>query len=37
MPSALCLYWTISQTLSIIQMWHIQRTTAKEQAAALAK
>ena len=37
MPSALCLYWTVSQALSIIQMWHIQRTTAKEQAAALAK
>ena len=37
MPSALCLYWTVSQALSIVQMWHIQRTTAKEQAAALAK
>ena len=37
MPSALCLYWTVSQALSIIQMWHIQRTTAKEQTAALAK
>ncbi len=29
MPSALCLYWTVSQALSILQMWHIQRTTAK--------
>ncbi len=27
MPSALCLYWTVSQVLSILQMWHIQRTT----------
>ena len=27
MPSALCLYWTVSQALSILQMWHIQRTT----------
>ncbi len=32
MPSALCLYWTASQVLSIIQMWQIQRQTAKEQA-----
>ena len=28
MPSALCLYWTVSQALSILQMWHIQRTAA---------
>ncbi len=27
MPSALCLYWTVSQVLSIAQMWHIQRST----------
>ena len=27
MPSALCLYWTVSQGLSILQMWHIQCTT----------
>ena len=29
MPSALCLYWTVSQVLSIVQMWHIQKTTAQ--------
>jgi YidC/Oxa1 family membrane protein insertase len=28
MPSALCLYWTISQVLSIAQMWYIHKTTA---------
>lgn len=33
MPSALCLYWTVSQALSILQMWHIQRTTARETQA----
>lgn len=31
MPSALCLYWTVSQALSILQMWHIQRTTRAAQ------
>ena len=36
MPSALCLYWTVSQLLSIVQMWHIQRATAKETAPAKA-
>lgn len=34
MPSALCLYWTVSQVLSILQMWQIQRSTAREQALA---
>lgn len=33
MPSALCLYWTVSQALSILQMWHIQRTTAAQATA----
>lgn len=33
MPSALCLYWTVSQALSILQMWHIQRSTAREAKA----
>ena len=28
MPSALCLYWTVSQVLSIVQMWYIHKTTA---------
>lgn len=28
MPSALCLYWTVSQVLSIVQMWMIHRQTA---------
>lgn len=37
MPSALCLYWTVSQGLSILQMWQIQRSTAREQALAAAK
>ena len=36
MPSALCLYWTVSQALSILQMWHIQRVTAKERQLAKA-
>ena len=27
--SALSLYWTVSQALSILQMWHIKRTAAK--------
>ncbi len=26
MASALCLYWTVSQALSIVQMWWIRRT-----------
>ncbi len=30
MPSALCLYWTVSQALSILQMWHIQRTATPQ-------
>lgn len=30
-PSALSLYWTLSQVLSIWQMWLIRRKTAKEQ------
>ncbi len=30
MPSALCLYWTVSQVLSIVQMWTLQR---KKQAS----
>ena len=34
MPSALCLYWTVSQILSIIQMWHIQKTTAQTPSVA---
>ncbi|MEG1788301.1 MAG: membrane protein insertase YidC [Kiritimatiellia bacterium] len=34
MPSALCLYWTVSQVLSIFQMWQIQRSTARQQAKA---
>ena len=29
MPSALCLYWTVSQALSIIQMIYIQRTATR--------
>ncbi len=32
MASALCLYWTMSQLLSILQTWQIQRQTAKSQA-----
>ncbi len=32
MASALCLYWTMSQGLSILQTWQIQRQTAKSQA-----
>ena len=34
MPSALCLYWTVSQVLSIIQMWMIHRQTAVQTAHA---
>ena len=30
-PAALSLYWTLSQVLSIWQMWLIRRKTAKEQ------
>jgi YidC/Oxa1 family membrane protein insertase len=29
-PSALSLYWTVSQILSIVQMWLIRRSTAKK-------
>jgi YidC/Oxa1 family membrane protein insertase len=29
-PSALSLYWTVSQILSIVQMWLIRRATAKK-------
>ncbi len=36
MASALCLYWTASQLLSILQMWMIQRKTKKEQALVKA-
>lgn len=35
MPSALCLYWTVSQALSILQMWHIQHSTAREAKATV--
>lgn len=34
MASALCLYWTVSQVLSIAQTWWIQRSAAKEAALA---
>jgi YidC/Oxa1 family membrane protein insertase len=34
MPSALCLYWTVSQVLSIAQMWYIHKTTATTPANA---
>lgn len=30
-PSALSLYWTISQVLAIVQMWMIRRATAKKE------
>ena len=33
-PSALSLYWTLSQAVSIVQMWMIRRATAAKQAAA---
>ncbi len=32
MASALCLYWTMSQILSILQTWHIHRQAAKTTA-----
>ena len=32
-PSALSLYWFLSNLFSIVQMWLIRRSTAKEQAA----
>ena len=32
-PSALSLYWTLSQVLSIVQMWLIRRSTAKQSPA----
>mgnify|MGYP002520855794 CR=1 FL=1 len=32
MASALCLYWTVSQGLSILQMWLIRRSTARAEA-----
>ena len=35
-PSALSLYWTVSQVLSIVQMWLIRRASAKNAAAAPA-
>jgi membrane protein insertase Oxa1/YidC/SpoIIIJ len=31
-PSALSLYWFLSNLFSIVQMWCIRRKTAKEQA-----
>ena len=34
MPSALLLYWTVSQTLSILQLLHIQRKQAADAAIA---
>ncbi len=34
MASALCLYWTVSQALSIVQMWLIQRSAKAEAARA---
>lgn len=34
MASALCLYWTVSQVLSIAQMWLIQRSAKAEAARA---
>lgn len=33
MPSALCLYWTVSQVLSIVQMLYIQKTTTTSSVA----
>ena len=36
MASALCLYWTVSQVLSIVQTWLIHRSAAKSEAAAKA-
>ena len=35
-PSALSLYWFLSNLFSIVQMWLIRRSTAKEQAAKAA-
>ena len=32
--SALSLYWTVSQGLSILQMWMIRRSVAKKEAEA---
>ena len=32
-PSALSLYWTVSQVLSIVQMWMIRRASAKANPA----
>ncbi len=32
-PSALSLYWTLSQVVSIVQMWMIRRATAAKRAA----
>jgi YidC/Oxa1 family membrane protein insertase len=29
-PAALSLYWTVSQILSIVQMWLIRRSTQKK-------
>lgn len=34
MASALCLYWTVSQALSIVQMWLIQRSAKAEASRA---
>ena len=34
-PSALSLYWTVSQVLSIVQMWMIRRASAKNAAPAV--
>ncbi len=36
MASALCLYWTASQILSILQVWLVHRKTKKEKALAKA-
>lgn len=36
-PSALSLYWTLSQVVSIIQMWRIRKTTQPAQAAAASE
>ena len=35
-PSALSLYWTLSQVVSIVQMWMIRRQAQKTQQAAVA-
>ena len=34
-PAALSLYWTLSQVLSIVQMWMIRRQSAPKSAAVV--